>query len=323
MRSLLFDDRMVWVVSIILAVFLWVQVSAGAQREVQRTFPDIPVQWRDVPEGLAVLDVSPSRVEVTIRGERDLMQQVSREDFTATVNLVEVEPGMVDVFVSISVPRGIQLVQVAPQTVTVAVEESAEAVHPVRVEKVGTPDTALTTLAVTPAQVIVNGPASRVEEVAEVVAEVDVAGLQEGLTEQIVCRALDEDGDEVRGVLVVPRQVEVSIMREAARLEREIPIRPISAGTPPGDLAVISIQLDPSSVSVSGPGSVVEEIEVLNTTVLDLTEILQGAEDEMEPGEVRVYTYQAQPEFARDVDPGHLNVEPDEVMVEVTVLRLE
>lgn len=323
MRSLFFDDRMVWAVSIILAIVLWVQVSAGAQREVQRTYPDIPVQWRDVPEGLAVLDISPPRVEVTVRGERDLMQQVSREDFTATVNLVEVEPGMVDVFVSISVPRGIQLAQVAPQTVTVSVEESTEAVHPVRVDMVGTPDSAMASPTVTPSQVIVSGPASRVEDVAEVVSGVDVSGLQEGLTEQVVCRPLDEDGDEVRGVLVIPRQVEISIMREAAQLEREIPVRPITAGTPPGDLALLSIEMAPPSVNVSGPGSVVEELDHLNTTVLDLTEILRGAEDEMEPGEIRVYSYQAHPDFAADVDTGHLQVEPDEIMVELTVLRLE
>ncbi len=321
-RKIFFDDRVVLAISIIMAVVLWVQVSAGAQRDVQRTFVHVPVQWREVPEGLAVVNLNPARVDVTVRGERDLMQQLGREDFTATVNLVEVEPGEMEVFVSVSVPHGVQLIQTAPETVTVSVEEASEQVHGVRVNMVGSPDVALTEVSVSPGQVVVSGPASRVQEVSEVVANVDVSGLTQDLNERVVCTALDDEGDEVRGVLVVPRQVQVSAAQEAAQVQRDISVEPMTTGSPPDGLAILKVYSEPETVTASGPDSVIEEIQQLYTVPIQLSQ-LEGEGEELEPGETAVISYSGQVVPDEGIELTHLEIDPAEITVNIEILRIE
>ncbi|MFO8059337.1 MAG: CdaR family protein, partial [Bacillota bacterium] len=133
MGRMFFDDRVVWAVSILLAVVLWIQVTGARAQDVQQTFTELPVQWRDLPETMSVLDMQPARVDITLRGMRDVMQQLSREDFIATVSLTGGQPGSVDYYVTVSVPRGVQLVQVTPETVAVTLERSLEEVYPVDV----------------------------------------------------------------------------------------------------------------------------------------------------------------------------------------------
>ncbi|MFP4200836.1 MAG: YbbR-like domain-containing protein [Clostridia bacterium] len=358
MNKLLFNDRFVLMFSVFVALVLWIQVTSGGAREVQRTFTGIPLGWREIPEGLAVLEMEPSQVDVTLRGDRELMRDLTRDDFVATVSLARAEQGSVSYFVTVSVPRGVQLVQVTPQTVTVDIEESIEEVFSVSVDLRGDPAVDLADPSADPERVVVEGPSSRVESVSRVVAAVTVDGLERELREQVVCSPVDIHGETVRGVFVTPRQIDIVVPLEATRASRDLVVRPTVFGNLEGNLVVREITADPDIATVTGPESEVEELEYLVTTPVDLSEIdvddlidkwreEMGVEDvedgdesgeadatteeesaeseptEPAPGDFLFYEVDASVALPEDVDSREIHLEPEEVLLELKLQVIE
>ncbi|MFO7941772.1 MAG: CdaR family protein [Bacillota bacterium] len=349
MNKLLFNDRFVLIFSVFVALVLWIQVTSGSAREVQRTFTGIPLGWREISEGLAVLEMEPSQVDVTLRADREIMRDLTRDDFVATISLAGAEPGAANYFVTVSVPRGVQLVQVTPQTVTVDIEESVEEVFSVSVDLRGDPATDLAEPSADPARVVVEGPSSRVSAVSRVVAAVTVDDLDSELREQVVCSPVDINGETVRGVFITPRQIDVVVPLEATRASRTLEVRPTVFGDLPENLVLREIVADPDVAEVTGPESEVEELEYLVTTPVDLSEIdfeelvdgwreEMGIEDEPEspeeetaeegedaeaqptepgPGDFLFHEVTASVNLPGNVDSREIHLDPEEVLLEL------
>ncbi len=273
MGRLFFDDRVVWAVSILLALALWFQVTGARAQDVQRDFTALPVQWRDLPESMSVLDMQPARVDITLRGFRDVMQNLSREDFIATVSLTGGEPGSIDYYVTVSVPRGVQLVQVAPETVAVTLERSLEELYRVEVNVQGEAIVSLAEPSVDPPQVVVNGPASRVRSVFQVIAEVNVEGVGQAVDERVICTPVDIRGNEVRGVLVTPRQVDIHIPKLATQMSREVPIRPSLMASEDLEIVVLVMEVEPGWTTVTGAEEAVDRLEYVVTESIDMLQL--------------------------------------------------
>jgi len=345
---LLFNDRFILALSVFIALVLWVQVTGGSAREVQRTFTGIPLGWRDIPEDLSVAEMSPSEVDVTLRGDREIMQDVTRDDFLATVSLAGAEEGSLNYFVTVSVPRGVQLVQVTPQTVTVTLESSVEEVFSVHVSLSGEPEVELAEPSADPTQVVIEGPASRIAEVYQVVAQVDVDGLDRDLREQVICTPVDRHGEPVRGVMVTPRQIDIVVPMEASQVSEDIPIRPVVFGSPPEGLVIRGITANPEKATVTGPESAVEELTHLVTSPVDLSELrledlleeeeVEVGEDEVEAadeadadqedvgpqvGDSFEYEVTAQVALPGNVDAREIRLEPEEVLLTITLQIVE
>lgn len=323
MSRLFFDDRIVWAVCVLLAVVLWVQVTGARVHDVQRTFTDLPVQWRDLPEDMSVLDLSPSHVDITVRGMRDVMQHISRDDFIATVSLTGGDLGAMDYFVTVSVPRGMQLIQVAPRTATVTLEAAIEEVYRVEVDLQGEPAVDLADPSVDPQQVVLNGPASRVNQVVRVVAELNVDGLRHSVSERVLCTPVDAGGNEVRGVIVVPRQVDVRVPQQADQLSREVSVRPTVVSAP--DLLIIlrSIRVTPDEVTVTGSEDPIADLTHVVTDMIDMVELQAEYLDTMEVGEDTEVTLEVSLVLPRDERGAEMEVEPDHVTVDLVIERTE
>ncbi len=337
MNKLLFNDRAVLILSIFVALVLWVQVTGGSAREIQRTFTGIPLGWRDIPEGLSVLEMEPAQVDVVLRGDREIMQDLSRDDFVATVSLAGAEAGAINYFVTVSVPRGVQLVQVTPQTVTVDLEVSVEEVFSVSVSMDGEPAMELAEPVVDPPQVVIEGPASRIGEVYNVVARVDVDGLDRELREQVICTPVDIRGEPVRGVLVTPRQIDIVVPLEATQVTRTLPIRPVVFGNLPENLVLREIVADPSEIVVTGPEAQVEDMEYVVTSPVDLGELAGEIADELsEPdaaeaadededtealgvGDYVQLEVDARVEVPGGTNSGQIRLDPEDVTVSITL----
>jgi len=312
-----FDDRVVWAVSILLAVLLWVNVTGARAGDVQRTFTAVPVQWRDLPDDLSVVDMEPSRVDVTVRGVRDVMQHVTREDFIATVSLTGADVGRMDHFVTVSVPRGVQLVQAAPQTVEVETEESIEEVYSITVDIQGQADVTLADPTVEPSQVVVNGPSTSVREVDRVVAEVVVDGATEGVTKRVICTPVDDRGRMVRGVMVSPRQVDVHVPEQATQIVREVPVRPLILTGDDVNILVRKMRSEPELVTVEGDEELVGELEYVRTEPIDMTELQEEYGEELED---LAETIESQETDEEEEDEYEIeDVEQDEMLLEVSV----
>jgi YbbR domain-containing protein len=111
-------------VSLVLAIFTWFFVQRITSDS--RTINDVPLEVK-AKTGLTVLQTSASTVNVTVRGTREDVRQVSQLDLSAVVDLTRDDHrGPITVHLSpssVRASRRVRVVEIVPSEVTVNVDE--------------------------------------------------------------------------------------------------------------------------------------------------------------------------------------------------------
>jgi YbbR domain-containing protein len=126
MRTWLLDNLGLKVLSIILAIFLWAVVVGEQKVEVAM---NIPLEIGRLPRNLVMVNEPTDTLEVHVRGPKTLVSTLSPgevvleglpRNFVEGENLIPIRPDMVHV------PRGIEVVEVAPHRVRVLLDAIVE-----------------------------------------------------------------------------------------------------------------------------------------------------------------------------------------------------
>jgi YbbR domain-containing protein len=252
------NDTVVKIISVVLALVIWLQASNAASvgTETQRTVHGVAVSWRNLPTGLAVESVSPSVVDVEVRGGNQQVLNLDSSSLGAVVNLSDAKAGRVQYFLDTVVPPGVEALQTSPQSVTVVLEPVIDRAKAVTVQVVGTPAAGYQAAAgaSAPAEVLVHGPQSDVDRVVAVVASASVGGATGDQVATVTPQALDSSGKPVPNVTLVPAQVQVTVPVRQAVATRTLPVSVTLQGQPASGYVVAGTAATPSSVTVSGAG---------------------------------------------------------------------
>ncbi len=286
------------VVSIALAFLLWLVVSG--EQTVERSFR-IPLEFANVPSQFEIVGVPPDLVDVRVKGSSGLVSRVGSTDLSAVIDLQGAKAGsrlfplMGD---QIRVPFGLEVVQVTPSTVAVALEASSVRVVPIVPSVEGNPAAGFVvgTVVAEPATVELIGPSSAIEDVREAVTEpVSVAAASEPVTEMVT---VGPPAANVR--LRRPLRARVSVGIVHAPVEWAVARVPVRTTGGRGTVA------SPATVTVHvrGPRDAVTTLP----RDFDATVNLVG----MSPGELLVPVRVAAPEHV-----GVVKVDPPEVRVRV------
>ena len=257
------------VLALIIAVGLWL----AGQRDIERAV-EAPVEFRNVPAGLMVMDNRVDFVMLRLSGPRTLVSTLDANSLRFSLDLSAAKPGMGSFPLSsnsINIPRGVTVSRITPPVVNLRIEPVLRRALPVSVLFANKLPAAykIATIAVKPEKVWVQGPADDVRSLA--VAESLPIDLEPGRGVFSRKVRLSADGKPLE---FSPDQVEVTVTVEAARLVKEF-----------GDvrLAVKNIggeyKLDPKSVylRLTGPGDVMENLAIDGGRVfLDLTGLPAG-----------------------------------------------
>ncbi len=124
LRHLFLEDCWLKLLSLVLAVLIWLIVSfAASQKEVgtsRQVFHSLPVLVLSSTDDVRNFKVSPSAVEVTVQGDADTMKKLHDEDVHAIVDLTGVSsPRDLRKRVEVAVPPGVAFISVVPQEVQV------------------------------------------------------------------------------------------------------------------------------------------------------------------------------------------------------------
>lgn len=160
--------------SIVVATLLWLVVTGDPV--VERTMR-VGLELQRAPDGLELVGAVPDTVAVRVRGPASRLSGLAPADVSAVVDLDGVRAGR-RLFpltpAQVTVPFGVDVMQVTPPALPLAFEATASAVVPVRPRVEGTPvpGHSVTNVSVTPSQVRVEGPESVVRGLTEVFTEV-------------------------------------------------------------------------------------------------------------------------------------------------------
>jgi YbbR domain-containing protein len=161
--------------SICIAALLWLVVAGD--RVVERALR-VPIEFQNLPQGLELVGDQLETVEVRLRGSSGALGRLDTAETSAVIDLRNARPGRRLFHLTgaqITVPYGIEVMQVAPATLSMEFENSAVRVLQVRPSLEGRPAPGYEVQSVKsdPATVEVIGPES------------SLRGLEEAMTEPI------------------------------------------------------------------------------------------------------------------------------------------
>lgn len=188
MRSRLFDNLGLKVVSLVLAFSLWYVVAGERGTEIVLS---TPIEFRDLPEGLEVIDESAQQVDVRLRGSSEFLRTLSPQEIQVALDLSEAKSGQQTVYLTpsqVETPYGVRVMRVTPASVNLVVEALAERTVQVVPRVVGEPAAGfvLTDIRLAPPEITITGPASTLEGLDQLTTEpISAEGLRETYSQSL------------------------------------------------------------------------------------------------------------------------------------------
>ena len=248
------DNLGIKLVSLVLGFSLWYVVAREQGAEFAFA---IPIELRDVPEGLEVVEESVQQVEVRLRGPGELLRRVTPKDIRVAVDLADAEPGERIAYLTprdVEAPFGARVMRVTPTSLTLDLDRTLEKSVEIIPRVSGAPAEGfeLYDISLSPQRIVVVGPASRVR------------GLDQITTQPVSAEGLREPYSRIVRVELDPltrlereTDIEITLDVREERLRREftkVPIRLMPESS--------KARLVPATfrVVVEGPKSFVETL---------------------------------------------------------------
>ena len=300
MRFPALDNLPLKLVSLVLGFSLWYIVAGGQGTEM---VVPVPLEYRNVPEGLEVIEESVQQADIRLRGSSEILRRISPQEIQVGVDLSGAQPGEQSIYLApdqVVVPFGVRVMRVTPATIKLQLDETSRRNVHIVPRVVGSPASGfeLVNIWLGSPEIEVSGPASRLANLEQVTTEpLSVEGLREPYTQTVQVMLEDPYAR-----LVDVRGVEVTLDVREERVRREMTGLVLH-----GQPASVKVSFTPSfvMVQIEGPRSVVEQLRAED---LEARVILQ----ELSPG---VHRLPLQIVFRREGFSGVeiLATEPEEV----------
>jgi len=273
-----------------------------------RIIENVKVQPFGLDEKKYILSaMDTDRVRIEIKGKKmDLISAFS-DEYKIRLDLSKAKVGTSTLPLSVDLPKGLELVNIQPSTVTVNIEERNTATFPVTIVTKGTPAEGYTLGQITPqpATVKVTLPESELREVAKVQGSVSIDGEDGTLKEKRVkLAAYDKQGQEIQGAVLEPSSVTVDIVISPPY--KEVPIELQYIGKLPEGLVISKALPSATKVKLYGPQDELAGIKSYSEINVDLSKITAA-------GTVVLPVDLTPP-------PGFEKIEPSSLQVEITTV---
>ncbi len=257
--------------SLAIATVMWLYVATAQNPLVERAMTiDLHVRGLSANE---VVVQAPNRLQVRLQGPRSALALLTPPMLDASVDLSGLRPGEHRVPVYVAAPPEVRVIERTPAEALVVLDAMTQKRLSVEVGLIGRPPEGITlgTPQVTPVHVIVKGAATQVDEVRHALVTIDTTNLRQQLVTSVPVRLVDANGQEVHGVAATPSVVEARLPVQEGVITKVVPVVPTIVGTPPPGLAVTAVTSDPATVTLRGPGRLLQSIQAASTAPIDLS----------------------------------------------------
>lgn len=273
LRQTLFGNLGLKLLSVFLAVGLWVYVLDHENPTVTHrvTVPVVAIASED---RVQVMEVTPDKIEVLLKGRQSVLDEGSLEKIRAVANASGRDFGEYELPLQIlGAAPGVTVERMSADTALVKLDTVVTKMRPVMAETRGAPADGFGTveLSVKPNEVQVRGPAAWMQRVARVVAPIDISGQASTMRLSVPLEARDQGNVRVAGLHFTPERVEVTV--EIRQVETHtVPVKPILS-SPGAGYVVSKVEVDPTTVTLAGKNSPkAVETEKINISGLRGTE---------------------------------------------------
>ena len=199
------------IVSLVIAIFLWIYVMGEVDPETKVKVYGIEVNYINMEllaeNGLAVAEDEPVTINATIEGKRSDVNKAKKKGLTASVDVSRCKSGKNKAEITLDMPSGVVLDSISKDTADVDVEKIVWSEKPVEIkisgedndEANGEPVPWVT--GIDPGKITVYGAESLTEKVDRLVGKVpEKTATKSGSRTIVRLQPVDKDGNEVSGV---------------------------------------------------------------------------------------------------------------------------
>ena len=243
---------------------------------------DVPVAIENIEEitsrGLAVEYKDGETVDLILRGKRSVIEELTVNDILAYADFGRVS---VTGAVEIKVEAGdqIEVMRKTPNEMLIATEEIKKEVKSVQVRYEGdlAKDYVKLNAIVTPNQIEITGPESKLARVSSVVVPIDISDASDDVTVFRAPQLLDSSGNEVREVAVSKDQIQIKVPVQKIKT---IPVVVSTVGELSSEYRLISMEIQTGNVTIRGEEEDIENITRLMVNDINLSEMTDGTTSE-------------------------------------------
>ena len=279
------NNRVVFILALIMAIALWAYVLGTVDPVRTVTLRDIPIRLLDQSElsdqDLVITSMDHEGINVTFTAKRSIANKIKADDFTAVADLRGIKLGDNMIKISVTRPSNITLESISSEYLNITTEQyitaekeiEATIINPTKEE------TEPTIIKMSEDKVSVSGATTAVNKVKKVVAELD-AGRMEPEPKSITAelKALDANGEQVEGVTLAFSNVTITAVLQSTR---EVPLEVPVSGQDSGSVnRTIKV---PLSVIIKGDDDSINAVEKITCETVDLSDYYESAEVHLIP----------------------------------------
>jgi YbbR domain-containing protein len=188
MRKFFLENLGLKTAAVLLSVVLWLFVTSRGQSEISI---DAPVEFKNIPTGLEVVNHSVKVISLNIKGQERLIKNVKPSDLRVYIDLSKSKKGESIYYFTrddIKLPHAITVMNISPSSIKVITKETITKTVKVRPVIIGDPEKGyyVKSISAVPQTVVIEGIRSEVGKVNNIRTEpLDITGVNETLTQDL------------------------------------------------------------------------------------------------------------------------------------------
>lgn len=182
MKKFILDNLGLKIAAILLSIALWFYVASRGLSEMTL---DMPLEFKNVPEGLEIVSHTVKTVSLSIKGQESLIKDIKSSEISVYVDLSKAKKGESIYYINkenVKLPHMVTVTNINPSYTRVMLDETVTKTVPVKPVIIGTPERGfyVKSIEVTPQTVVVEGIKSEVKRVNNIKTDpVDMTAVDE------------------------------------------------------------------------------------------------------------------------------------------------
>lgn len=274
MYQLLKKDVLYKGTAVLIAVLLYFYVT-NLQNPVIDKNITVPIVYNNLKDGL-VLGERPNNVEIKVKGPHSLVNPLVANDFKALVDLGQAKVGESTFPIHISMPTGVDLVNIKFQSVNLFIDSIQDRQISVQARIVNTAAQGYSSFepVLTPSIVVVRGALQQLSNLENAQVIIDLNKATENLTLNLPVELVDKNGTLVTSsVDVNPKTIQVFVPVIQNIPTKTVSIKPVITGKPRDGWAVSRVVIEPETIKITGSYEKLMNVDQINTKEIDISNL--------------------------------------------------
>ncbi|NTV89282.1 MAG: hypothetical protein HGA22_02800 [Clostridiales bacterium] len=267
------------VMSVLIAIFIWIFVLNTSNPYETATFKSIPLKVENesfLDENDYVLKNNyKTSIDITVRGRHDSISQVKDSDFSASIDFSKIKSAD-DSSLAINGPfcsaKDISIVSYNPEKIDIVLSRIKGNSFPLELSSDITVKTGYKIVSVTPNidSLTLEGEEALVNSVDKVVASISIKDLDKDVNKSVECKVLNKEGKEISS-LSKGLTVEVAV-----KVAKAVSVSMTVEGSLNDNYAEVSRTVLPNVVYITGTAAVLSKITEIKTAAVSIQDATEN-----------------------------------------------